>query len=117
MTVTCINNEGFSLITKGKSYPVINESRDFYYIINNNGIEKRYGKNRFTLDKGSLPKEEKAPPVKKEKVKIVICKFAKPGVIEYNNEYTVKRETADHYIVNVDGTEYEVLKTRFVNKD
>ena len=48
--VKCINSRGLNAaLTKGKVYEVINSWSDFYIIINNNGIQDTYAKNRFEV--------------------------------------------------------------------
>lgn len=48
--VRCINSKGLNgALTKGKVYEVINSWSDFYIIINNNGIQDTYAKNRFEI--------------------------------------------------------------------
>lgn len=48
--VRCINSKGLNgALTKGKVYEVVNSWSDFYIIINNNGIQDTYAKNRFEV--------------------------------------------------------------------
>ncbi|MHA4986999.1 DUF6501 family protein [Cetobacterium somerae] len=48
--VRCINSKGLNgALTKGKVYEVINSWSDFYIVINNNGIQDTYAKNRFEV--------------------------------------------------------------------
>lgn len=48
--VKCINSRGLNgALTKGKVYEVINSWSDFYIVINNNGIQDTYTKNRFEV--------------------------------------------------------------------
>ena len=48
--VKCINSRGLNgALTKGKVYEVINSWSDFYIVINDNGIQDTYAKNRFEV--------------------------------------------------------------------
>lgn len=48
MNVRCINTENYKL-TEGKIYPVAEESRDFYKLLNDNNIGVRYHKRLFEV--------------------------------------------------------------------
>lgn len=47
MKVKCIDSHGYSFITIGKTYDVINIVDGWYYIINNNDYKDCYEKERF----------------------------------------------------------------------
>ena len=113
--ITCIDNEKFNFITVGKKYNIEKETRDFYYIINDSGLRKRYGKSRFSVD------EEKTKPAKKvaKKEKIAEpmakCVFVKPG-LTYKKayKYTESKDTAKITVTNDNGDKVSVLKKRFI---
>jgi len=114
--IKCINNEGFSLITVGKKYEIKNESRDFYYIINDAGVEKRYGKGRFEVVKEKEKKEPEPKPEKVVKPKGVVCVFPKGSEFRYKQTYYPMGVSADDskYVFEIGGEKHEVLKSRFV---
>lgn len=119
-TIKCIDATGFALITVGKDYEVVSESRDYYHIVNNGGVEKRYGKPRFEEVKAKTSKEkpevtvvtEKKP---KEKPVTVVCKLPKGDVVKYNETYTPIGESDDKskWIFEIGGKKVELLKSRF----
>lgn len=54
MKIRCINNDKMeSKLTVDKIYEVIDETVDFYYVCNDNGVDSEYFKNRFIGDKES----------------------------------------------------------------
>lgn len=117
--VKCINPEGFVFLSINKEYEVVEESRDYYYIRNNNNVIKRYGKSRF--EEVGLPTQKdpvvpKIPKVKKEKgVKVhnVICKIATLN-LTFDKKYEVISETERHYCIMSDNNKQEsFLKARF----
>lgn len=115
MKVKCISNGGFSFIKVDTEYELLRSTRDYYYIVNESGNPKRYGKSYF------IPVEEKekvvkkpAPPKEKPPVRVVACVFPKVGILTFGKEYSIIKETPDHFIVHGDNNaDVEVLKTRF----
>ena len=107
-----IDNSGFNYISLGTVYNIEKETRDYYYITNDVGIVKRYGRARFedVEEKPVVKKVKKEKPV----VEVLTCKFPKYNVLSFNQKYEVLRSSGDKVIVIGDNKEEsEVLRKRF----
>lgn len=66
MRVICISNmSGTSTLalTVNNQYEVVRETRDFYIVVNDNNVEQRYGKTKFTIvPEGNAPQAPAAQP-------------------------------------------------------
>lgn len=113
ITVICKDDKGFRNIKNGEEYKVENSTRDFYYIRNERGVLKRYGKNRFAI-KEEKPKKKTTVIEKKieEPIpKTVICKVPSLNKLAYNKKYTVKKATDTHF--ELEGVDGIFVKSRF----
>jgi hypothetical protein len=108
--VECVNASGFNYISENKKYDVIKETRDYVYIQNDAGMEKRYGKNRFNILETKEPRKKR-----KETSKTLKCIFPKYQICSLHKSYEVtKSEDEDKWkITGDDGGKHDVLKTRF----
>jgi len=121
MKVLCIDSKGFNLIKVGVEYELVKETRDFYFIINGAGIEKRYGKSCFQLvdskktEKKIVEEVKEVPKKEAPKKECVICIFPKDDIFTYNGKYYPEGKTKDgsKYIFTIAGNRYEILTSRF----
>lgn len=115
--IKCIDSKGFNFISNDTIYPIIKETRDFYYITNNSGMNKKYGKKRFELVENPAVVEEKPKPKPVRKKTTVLCMIPSYNKLLYKKEYTVIREdknNKDNYMVlGENKEEISVSKKRF----
>lgn len=97
MKVLCNNTKGYAL-TKGKEYRVVRNNKDRYVIINDNGIQKKYGKNLFSEQSkkadGEVPEQEIIEEPKKIWDHQDILNSVK--VSENNNTVTIKYNESEN---------------------
>ena len=115
--IKCINDEKFNYITLHKVYDVEKETRDFYFVVNDSGLRKRYGKSHFE-EVNPKPKAEKKPPKrverKEKKQQVAVCYFVKPG-LTYKKQYpfTESKDSNKITITNDNGEKTSELRKRF----
>ena len=113
MKAKCLDSEGFRFLTRGKIYEIHSVTRDFVFIINDSGVTKRYGKNRFKLIEDES-KVEKPKVEEKPKEKLVVCKIPSHGSLEYNKKYKVLSEDENNFLIKDEGgTNMWFSKKRF----
>ncbi len=95
MKVKCINVRNFRNITLNQEYEVVEQSVDFYHIINNNGTEARYSKEYFEVVEEELVNEVAGPrPVAEE----VFAVEDEVGVVENEITFNIDIENSFHTI-------------------
>ena len=105
--IICKNTGGFISITIDRKYKIERMTRDFYYISNDIGVIKRYGKKYFKVSS----KEIKKPVSKKE---MAVCIFPVLTELSFKKAYSFKDVNKDRIIVSNDKfINKEYLKKRF----
>jgi hypothetical protein len=64
----CTNNGNFTSITVGNNYAISRETRDYYYIVNDQNLRARYGKRYFEVIPDEVPDRPAAAPRREEPV-------------------------------------------------
>jgi hypothetical protein len=90
MKVKCINVRNFRNLTLNQEYEVVEQSVDFYHIINNNGAEARYSKDYFEAVDEEIAEE--ARPVVELHVEDEV------GVVENDITFKIDIENSFHII-------------------
>lgn len=91
--IKCINNNGYN-VTIGNEYNLIQESQDFYFLVNDNQKTVKYGKTLF-----EIVGEEQAVPVAAEPVKLTEQQMI--DSITYNNG-TITFKNTDDEVIDID---------------
>lgn len=97
--IKCIDNNGYN-ITVGNEYNLIQESQDFYFLVNDNQKTVKYGKALFELIDDEQPIPVQAPePVKLTEQQMIDSIVYSNGVISFkdtdNETITIENDHLD----------------------
>lgn len=94
MNVRCINTENYKL-TEGKIYPIAEESRDFYKLLNDNNIGVRYHKRLFEIvpDVAAAP----APPPPRTETDLVASITVTGGTVTFVDFDRTTKQIGNHF--------------------